>query len=143
MNIKKYKRSDYEYLAKYPTRWGDMDGLRHLNHAIYLTFMETARIDYYGAMGLHVSRWNSDDSSILASMKVDYFTQVHHPAILEIGQRVTRVGNTSFDILTGIFVENSEEPVCQTLFTMVTFNYSINKPIKVPEEIKNCLKPLK
>lgn len=142
MKNEAYTREIYAHLEKYQSRWGDMDGLRHLNHAVYLTLMETARVDFYASVGLSISKWNAEQSSILVSMQVDYFQQVHHPAILEIGQRIIRVGVTSFDILTGIFKEDSDEPVAQAVFTMVSFDYARNKPIQVHELIKKQLKPL-
>ena len=142
MKTKPYKKAVYSYIREYDSRWGDMDGLRHLNHAIYLTFMETARVDFYAHIGLPIERWDSDQSSILASMKVDYFQQVYHPVTLEIGQRVTRIGNSSFDILTGVFRKGEDDPVAQSLFTLVSFNYKHNIPEIVPDEIRKWLKPI-
>ncbi|MBT4827902.1 MAG: acyl-CoA thioesterase, partial [Candidatus Marinimicrobia bacterium] len=41
------QRSDFDYWSPIKTRWRDMDALGHLNHAIYLEYMETARVDVY------------------------------------------------------------------------------------------------
>ncbi|HIF83333.1 MAG TPA: acyl-CoA thioesterase, partial [Candidatus Marinimicrobia bacterium] len=35
------QRSDFDYWSAINTRWRDMDALGHLNHAIYLEYMET------------------------------------------------------------------------------------------------------
>lgn len=138
----KYGRDTYSFFRTYSTRWGDMDGLRHLNHAVYLTLIESARVDFYEYIGIPISSWGSGISAILASMKVDYFNQVYHPAELEIGQRIIRVGNTSFDILTGLFVKGGNEPVVQSVFTMVSFDYADNRPVPNPEKIRKYLRPL-
>ena len=44
---KQLSRADFDYWITLATRWGDLDAMQHVNHAAYLTFMETARLDYY------------------------------------------------------------------------------------------------
>ena len=75
-----------------------MDGLRHINNAKYLTFLETARLEYLSTLGIDINRWDAQESIILASMKVDYHRQSSYPNEYDIGCRVIRLGNKSFDI---------------------------------------------
>ncbi len=112
-----------------------MDGLRHINHAAYLSYMETARLDFYHHLGLDYSRWNAEESSILAGMSVQYLRQVTHPAVLEIGQNISRIGKTSFDMQTGLFLTDDDSPAVQAEFYLVSFNYTLNRPIPVPDVI--------
>jgi len=114
-----------------------MDGLRHINHAAYLSYMETARLDYYLYLGFAPERWDEEESTILASMQVDYIGQVTHPAVLEVGQRISRVGNKSFDILTAVFREGEETPIVQANFTLVAFNYKAGRSIRVPDVFRS------
>jgi acyl-CoA thioester hydrolase len=116
-----------------------MDGLHHINHAAYLTYMETARLDLYIQIGHDLDRWDQEESSILASMEVNYISQAVHPTTFEIGQRITRIGNKSYDILTAIFKKGKEMPVLQANFVLVSFNYDTNKTITVPDEFKKYL----
>ncbi len=139
MNIKLYKRNDFDFWTTIHTRWGDMDGLHHINHAAYLTYMETARLDLYIQIGHDLDRWDQEESSILASMEVNYIGQAVHPTTFEIGQRITRIGNKSYDILTAIFKKGKEMPVLQANFVLVSFNYDTNKTITVPDEFKKYL----
>ncbi len=119
-----------------------MDGLRHINHAAYLVYMESSRIEYYYSLGYETARWELEESSILASMKIDYLKQVTHPTVLEIGQRITRIGQKSFDILTAIFKQGENDPVLQGLFTLVAYNYKLKKSIHVPGIIRDNSHPL-
>ncbi len=141
MTIKLFSRKDFDYWTTIYTNWGDMDGLRHINHAAYLTYMETARLDLYLRIGHKMERWDKINSSILASMKVNYIDQAVHPSTLEIGQRITRIGIKSYDILTAIFQKDSEKPILQANFILVSMNYKTGKTILVPDEIKRCLNP--
>jgi acyl-CoA thioester hydrolase len=104
--------------------------------------MESARIEYYRSMGYESTRWDLEESSFLVAMDIDYLAQVVHPAELEIGQRITRIGKKSFDILTAIFEKGNKDPVLQGLFTLVAFNYKKNSSIEVPEIIQKNYFPL-
>ena len=137
------QRSDFDYWSPINTRWRDMDALGHLNHAIYLGYMETARVDVYTQLGFTGIRKDMDESTILGSMDVHYLSQVKHPASLDVGHRICRVGSKSFDFLAAIFRENEEEPVCSALFKMVAFNYDLNKAIPVPDLIRQQCRPIK
>ena len=91
------QRSDFDYWSAINTRWRDMDALGHLNHAIYLEYMETARVDVYIQLGFSGIRKDMDESTILGSMDVHYLSQVKHPSSLDVGHRICRVGSKSFD----------------------------------------------
>jgi acyl-CoA thioester hydrolase len=143
MDMKNLQRSDFDYWSTINTRWRDMDALGHLNHAIYLEYMETARVDVYTQLGFTGIRKDMDESTILGSMDVHYLTQVKHPASLDVGHRICRVGSKSFDFLAAIFIENEEKPVCSALFKMVAFNYDLNKAIPVPDRIRQNCRPIK
>ncbi len=143
MDMMNLQRSDFDYWSPTNTRWRDMDALGHLNHAIYLEYMETARVDVYIQLGFSGVRKDMDESTILGSMDVHYLSQVKHPASLDVGHRICRVGSKSFDFLAAIFRENEEEPVCSALFKMVAFNYDVNKAIPVPDLIRQKCRPLK
>jgi acyl-CoA thioester hydrolase len=119
-----------------------MDGLRHINHAAYLTYMETARLDLYKQIGHYLDRWEQEESSILASMEVNYIGQAVHPSTFEIGQRITRIGTKSYNILTSIFIKGEEKPVLQANFILVSINYGTGKTILIPDEFKKYLNPL-
>ena len=143
MDMMSLQRSDFDFWSSMKTRWRDMDALGHLNHAIYLEYMETARVDFYIQLGFSGIRKDMDESTILGSMDVHYLSQVKHPASLDVGHRICRVGSKSFDFLAAIFKKNEEKPVCSALFKMVAFNYDLNKAIPVPNLIREKCRPIK
>ena len=143
MDMMNLQRSDFDFWSSMKTRWRDMDALGHLNHAIYLEYMETARVDVYIQLGFSGVRKDMDESTILGSMDIHYLSQVKHPASLDVGHRICRVGSKSFDFLAAIFKKNEEKPVCSALFKMVAFNYDLNKAIPVPDLIREKCRPIK
>ena len=141
MNWLSLRRPDFDFWAGIKTRWRDMDSLGHINHAVYLTYMESARVDVYRQLGYSGIRKEQEESTILGSMEVNYHAQVNHPAELEIGHRICRVGNKSFDLVAAVFVKEKLEPVCTTLFRMVAYSYIKGKTIPVPGSIRDHCRP--
>jgi len=142
MKKQKYTRNDFEYWMSLQTRWRDLDAMGHINHAAYLTFMENVRLEFYESLGFSSRNSGQVDGIILASMNVQYHQQVIHPSDLDIGQRIVRVGNKSFDMLTAIFIKDNESPVLSALFTLVAFNYKLNKTIPAPDIIRDMCREL-
>lgn len=106
-----------------------MDCIGHVNNATFLTFVESARLEL-------VHQWGFENVPIImASIKIDYVQQLKHPAELEIGQSVSRIGTTSFDLFTGIFKKGNDAPITISTTTLVCFDYKSQKPMKVPREI--------
>ena len=137
-----YSRTDFEHWTSLQTRWRDLDAMGHINHAAYLTFMENARLEFYDSLGFNSRNSGQVNGIILASMNVQYHQQVNHPSNLEVGQRIVRVGNKSFDMITSIFMKENEFPVLSAVFTLVAFNYKLNETIAVPDIIRKMCKEL-
>ena len=133
---------DFPFHHPLKTRWRDLDAMGHINHAAYLTFMENARLEFYDSLGFNSRNSGQVNGIILASMNVQYHQQVNHPSNLELGQRIVRVGNKSFDMITSIFIKENEFPVLSALFTLVAFNYKLNETIAVPDIIRKMCKEL-
>ncbi len=141
MEMRTLRREDFDYIINMEPRWRDMDGLRHINHATYLSYLETVRIQYMEKLGYDVNDWDRKRSSILASMKIDYHQQSSFPNQYEIGARVIRIGNKSFDILNALFEHNNSVPVVTGVFTVVGFDYAAQETIPVSERIKKEYRP--
>ena len=140
--MKIYNRKYFDFWTTIHTHWSDMDGLRHINHAKYLTYMETARLDLYGQIGHDLNRWEQESSSILASMEVNYLGQAVHPSVFKVGQRISRIGTKSYDVLTAIFRKGEDAPILQANFVLVAINYKTGKTVPVPDEFKKYLNPI-
>ena len=93
------KLKDYPFHHKTKTRWKDLDAFQHINNAVFLSYFEDARVGLF-------ERWTlqpNGKSIIVASAKVNYYKQLIHPTDFNIGQKVSRLGNTSFDIQSTLF----------------------------------------
>ena len=126
------KITDYLHHYELKTRWKDIDSFGHVNNAVFLTYIEDARITFF-------YRWNIIEmkkSLIVASIKIDYLQQIDHPSNLIVGQKISRIGNSSFDIQSTIFIKDDPKPAANAVVTCVCFDYEQNKPVQVYDEIK-------
>ena len=127
LDYKTLTQTDFIFIKNVDSRWRDMDAIGHINNATYLTYFETARVDFLKQLGFDLLKRDVDNSVILASMKVDYIKQSVHPSTYNIGCRITRLGNKSFDLFSAIFVEQELNPIVFGVFTLVAFNYKTQK----------------
>ena len=134
-------QNDFEFVKKVNTRWRDMDAIGHINHATYLTYFETTRVDFLNELGFDSLKRGVDKGVILASMKIDYLEQSSHPREFNIGCRITRLGNKSFDLFSAIFDLKLSNPVVVGVFTLVTFDYKSQKSIVLTDNIKSNFLP--
>ena len=125
----KILKSDFKFIIELDTRWADMDWIGHVNNATFLTYIESARIKLIEDLGF------LDVPIIMASVKIDYINQLKYPATMQIGQKISRIGNSSFDILTGIFEKTKETLITLSTTTLVCYDYKAQKSIKVPNQI--------
>ena len=122
-------RKDFSYSYNVATRWKDMDSYGHVNNATYLTYFEDARV-------VMINKWKLKPKSlIVASIKVDYLKQIKHPAKLEVWAKVSKVGGSSFDILSYIFEEGKDTPLAASTIVVVCFDYKKQKPLRVFPQI--------
>lgn len=123
--------TDYPHHYELKTRWRDIDLFGHVNNAVFLTYIEDARIMYF-------KRWNVTEkkrSLIVASIKIDYLRQIEHPSDLIVGQKLSRIGNSSFDIQSTLFIKGQSKPAARSVVISVCFDYKQNKSVPVYDEI--------
>ena len=131
---KNRKIKDYPLHVEIETRWRDLDAFGHVNNAVFATYIETAR-------GTLFKKWNlpfdgKGQSLIVASITINYHQQLKHPTNIIIGQKITRIGNTSFDVESALFNKNNtEKPIASSKVIVVCFDFEKQKSIPVFKQI--------
>ncbi len=84
-----------KYTVPVEVRFNDMDGLGHVNNAIYLTFLEHARMRYFTEEA--GSESEKDFPFILAHASLDYKNPIKMGTKLEVSMWTSRIGGKSWD----------------------------------------------
>lgn len=138
-DYRQMERSDFTYFFEMPTRWGDADALGHINNALYARYYESARLDYFETlMDMHFTPELSS-GVILADIKIAFLHQLHYPTKMEIGSRISRMGNTSLDMDAAVFIKGENEVINTSRATLVWFDYKANQNKTIPDENRKMI----
>ena len=65
--------TDFEYETELQVRFRDLDAMGHVNNAVYATYLEQARVDYYAdVLGVGLD----DIDTVLVNLEIDYRHEV-------------------------------------------------------------------
>jgi acyl-CoA thioester hydrolase len=112
-------------------RFRDVDSLGHVNNAVYLTYLEQARVAFHRA---HGASWTE---VILARCEIDFRGQVSVDEVVEISMWPTRVGTKSFEL--GYELKVGERLVAEAKTVLVAFDYERNQSRPLPDSWRKLL----
>ena len=115
-------------------RFGETDLAGHVNNAVYLSYLEEARLQFLVEV-LHVP----DVPFIVASAHLNFLRQVYFRDEVRIETGVSRMGRSSFDMTHRLYRESSNELALTGVVTMVAFDYAAQKSTPIPEEWRRIL----
>ena len=79
-------------------RFSDLDPMGHVNNAVYLTWIENARIEFLRTLGAFDNPDTTEMAMILARVEVDFRAPLGFGDEIEVGVRTARLGTKSFDL---------------------------------------------
>ena len=128
-----------------PVQFRDIDVMGHVNHATYLQYMETARVELARSLGQVTEGFRS--SFILASARCEFKKPITDDRRVTVTVWVSRIGDRSWDLDYSIRGPNRVEyAVGRT--TQVSYDYKTRSAVQTSRKLKKELakhlgKPLK
>ena len=126
------KIADYKYKTPIAIRFSDIDAVGHVNNAIYLTYFEVARFNYWR----EIINWNLRENGVIVGRsEVNYLKPITMEDEIVCYVRTTRIGNSSFDMMHLLVrVTPNGEEICTTGKTVcISYDYSLNKSVSIPQ----------
>ena len=118
-----------------PVRFRDVDAMGHVNNAVFLTYLEQARIAFFEQQGLSVGL--DDLNLVVARVEIDFRAPVRLGQEIEVAVRATRFGTKSFDVEYELTVDG--EIVAEAKSVLVAYDYGRGKPVAIPAEWREKL----
>ncbi|MER6382007.1 thioesterase family protein [Streptomyces sp. NPDC001250] len=110
------------HIYRCPLRWSDMDAYGHVNNAIFLRYLEEARIDFTSLRGAE-----SKQGSVVARHEIDYRRQlVHRPTPVDIELWITEIRAASFTV--SYEVKDADAIYVTARTVVVPFDFEAQRP---------------
>jgi len=120
---------DFRYRMEIRVVFRDIDYYRHVNNAVYITWMETARIDY--CREAFDRPLGGTVNVIMASQRFDYERQAQYDERLVLGCRTSRLGTKSMDLTYELW--RPGERIGHGVSTLVGYDYEADRSIVIPD----------
>jgi acyl-CoA thioester hydrolase len=114
----------FDFVHRETVRFRDVDSMGHVNNAVFLTYIEEARIAYLLPFGAEVT------NMILARVEIDFRAPLRVGDELEIGVRPAAVGTKSFEL--EYEVRSAEAVAAEAKTVIVSFDYESGRSVEVP-----------
>ena len=118
-------------------RFSDCDPLGHVNHAVYLSYLEQARFSHWRDLwGFEAFAFGDHGPGvILVRAEIDYRGQVRPGDSLEVRLGLAAVGRTSFTYEYEV-LDGQNRLVATARTVQVLFDYRESKPVVIPDHIR-------
>ncbi|MEO5910307.1 MAG: thioesterase family protein [Pelobium sp.] len=130
----------FKYKTEIPIRFSDMDMFGHANNAVYLTYFEQARSNYWK----EIINWDWKKTGvIIAKAEIDYVKPILNDEKIFAYVKTSRLGNSSWDIEYVLVC--MEDDGTETLRTkgktvQVAIDYESKKPTPIPKSERDLMK---
>ena len=110
-------------------RFRDLDPMGHVNNAVFLTYIESARFAFLKHVGAAPTL--EDMNLVVARVEIDFRAPVRLDDDVEITAHVNRFGDKSFDLDHQLRVGGNVVAEAKTV--LVTYDYSKREPVPIPD----------
>jgi acyl-CoA thioester hydrolase len=124
---------------KLQIRFRDMDSLGHVNNAVYLSYLEVARMHFLEPY-LGNDFAYATEGFLLARNEIDYKLPLKITDEAYVDLWTSRIGRRSFDFSYKIF--NGDKVWCEAKSVLVSFNTILEKATEIHPNVMKAIKAL-
>ncbi len=126
-----FKRYRYDIQV----RFRDIDGLGHINNAVYHSYVEMCRTQWLDdGLGCGVFSSGKRVPIILARTEMDYLKQAHLHDRIYVEGFISHIGEKSFH--QRYEIKNQQGTVAVAKAVLVWFDFETNQSVAIPDEKK-------
>jgi acyl-CoA thioester hydrolase len=119
--------SDFEYETELDVRFRDVDAMGHVNNAVYATYLEQTRVDYYAdVLGVGLD----DIDTVLVNLEIDYRSEIAlAEGTVTVAMGVRDIGESSVTAEYEIRAENRVAATAKTVQVYVDPDEGGSRPL--------------
>ena len=124
---------DYRFYHPIQVRYSDMDMLGHANNAVYLTYLELARLEYFRATEI---RSRANTALVLAHATMDFKVPLT-PEVEPLAHlRTVKIGRTSLTMNNMITDREKDRQFYTASLVLVAIDTHTGRPVAIPDAEK-------
>ena len=118
-------------------RWRDLDALNHVNNSAFLTYIEEARLQWFGQLQ---GPWFGETwMPVVAAVHVNYRAQLAWPGRIAVQLYCERLGKSSLTVAHRIVDANDAEKLYSDGHTVLVWvNPADGKSVALPESVRKA-----
>jgi acyl-CoA thioester hydrolase len=113
-------------------RYRDLDPQGHVNNAVYLTYLESARLGYYQAVGIWSPNSGAQTGMVVAHIEIDYLASILLGQSIRVGLRLENLGIKSLTLAFIIEDVSTKKPIARGKSVMVAYDNQRDTSIPIP-----------
>src|SRR5262245_56360901 len=129
---------DFRVAAPIEVRFRDLDGMGHVNNAVYLTYLEVARAHYWRALG--ESEWPRLRTYVVARAEIDYRSPAGLGDDLVCHVRVASFGSRSFSMEYLLVDRRAGRTIAEARTVQAMYDYEAGASRPLDEKAKESIR---
>ncbi len=123
------------FTTRIPLRWADMDSYHHVNNALYLRYMEEARLQLLYAMGYRLD--GSGQGPVVINVSATFLIPLSYPETVIVDCYADEAGRSSFMTHYKLYGEKDKDKLaCEGSAKVVWIDTETNASVKLPADIR-------
>lgn len=126
----------YPVISTIEVQWGEMDALQHVNNVVYVSWGQTARIDYFRTLGFFSPEVEKMKVGIILGFQsVKYIAPVTYPDTIHIGTKTEEIRDDRIILKSFYYSVNQQKLVAIKTHEVIFFDYKTQSKIPTPKEV--------
>ena len=130
-------RSAYPFWVEETIRNADTDQFQHVNNAAIASYCEAGRMGLFARPDLAAAMTGLN--VVVVRLTIVFEQELYYPGAVQIGTRVSTIGNTSFQVAQGLYGGTGRFASSEA--TCVLMERSQRRPTRVPDLMRAAFAP--
>ena len=130
----------FTYYHPVAVRYRDLDPQGHVNNAVYLTYLESARLGYYQAVGFWHPNTGAQTGMVVAHIDIDYHAPILLGQSIRVGLRLEQLGKKSLTLAFVIEDVHTRSAIASGKSIMVAYDNQREQSVLIPPDWREKIK---
>lgn len=124
----------FKFRSEIPVRWGDQDAYGHVNNALYIRYLEEARVQLLASLGDMVT---GSIAPVVINVGCTFLRPIVYPATIVVDCYIGDIGRSSFMVNYRLHtLDDSETLYSEGYSKVVWMDHSTGRSVPLPDSVR-------